>query len=84
MKEGEEGGGSRGAAMGGELQGVGHGGAAGLPRRASCSREGCCVWFSVVRDRGRKQEQGEEKKEEKERKKIWKIFQTWKFLKNKK
>jgi hypothetical protein len=50
---GRDGGGRRrgqqGGAMGGELQGEGHGGTAGLPLRAlcfaSCSREGCCAWL---------------------------------------
>jgi hypothetical protein len=36
---------------------------------ASCSCEGCCAWLSVVRDRGRKQEEGEEEKKRKRMKK---------------
>jgi hypothetical protein len=46
---------------------------------------GCCFWWlfcASVREtagRGRKKK----KRKEKKRKKIWKFFQTWKFLKNK-
>jgi hypothetical protein len=72
--------------MGGELQGEGHGGAAGLPLRAlcfaSCSREGCCAWLSVVRERGRKQEEGEEREEKKKKKKKGKKEKNMNFFLN--
>jgi hypothetical protein len=80
MKEGEGGGEQQRAQLGGE--GTAGGGAWGRCRAAllalcfaSCSREGCCAWLSVVRERketgGREEEK--KKKEEKERKKKKKI-----------
>jgi hypothetical protein len=71
--------------QGGRHGGEGHGGAAGLPLRALCfasySREGCCAWLSVVRERGRKQEEGEEEKKRKRRKRKEKKekIMAWKF-----
>jgi hypothetical protein len=75
MKEGDGGGGSRGAAMGGELQGEGHGGAAGLPLRALlcflfvwmllCVAL-CCAWQR--KETGGRRRREEKKKNEKKKK----------------
>jgi hypothetical protein len=64
------------------LHGEGHGGAAGLPLLAlcfaSCSREGCCGWLSVVRERketgGRRRREEKKKKKKKGKKKKYDFF----------
>jgi hypothetical protein len=81
----------RGAAGARPRRGGLHGGAhGGEGWRALCKwslfHASAFLFVACVREKGnrRKEKKRRKGKEEKERKKyIWKIFQTWKFLKNK-
>jgi hypothetical protein len=59
------------------------GGAMGLQLRGFCFSWLFCASVRETAGRGRKKKRRKEKKRKEEKKKIWKIFQTWKFLKNK-